>query len=143
MNIQISGYQGFPTEASIEAYVGMKFLGKTVTKVNKKSIVLSCDSNPHVQQNVIDALRIPFWAISACDLPNVKTSDGQTYQPKQIEQIMHTLCQLDAHDAVSAIAAVAEVFVQANDTRKASVTDNFDEISAMTVFSVVNKLTNC
>ena len=142
MIIKVSGFQGLYINATIEAYVGMKFLGKTVTKVNKKSIVVSLDADPEKQTTASDDLRLPFWTLSACDLPTVKTADGNTYQPKPVETAMHTLCQMNIHDAVSAIAGVSEALVYVGDAKKTSITDTFDQINSLTVLTVVNRLVN-
>jgi hypothetical protein len=142
MLIHVSGFQGFSCNASIKAYAGMKFLGKTVVKVNQKTIIVSLDSDPEKQITIEHSFHLPFWALSACDLQKVTTADGQTYEPKPVEMAMHTLCQLDAYDAVSAIAGVSEVFVNVSDAKSTSILDHFGQANALTVFTVVNKLTN-
>lgn len=142
MFIQISGFQGFSTNASIEAYVGMTFHGQTVTKVNKRSIIVSMNADPEQQKTLSDDLHVPFWALSAGDLPHVKMADGTTYQPKPEEVAMHTLCQLDAYAAVSAIAGVAEIYTRIDNAKTTPITDNFDQVNALTVMTVINKLVN-
>lgn len=142
MHIQVSGFTGFPTYATIKAYVGMVIMGKTVIKVNQKSLILSHLSKPEAEEKV-DSLSIPYWAISTEDLPKIKDNNGLFYKPREIEVVMHTLCQGNPHDAVAAIAGVAEFFTKNNNLKKESIADNFDDLSSLTVFSVINKLTNC
>lgn len=140
MKITISGFNGIYTGASIKPYVGMILQDKKVTKVNEKSILIASIDKPDQVQKC-ESFSIPFWVLSKHDAAQVMQINGEPYQPGEIEQALHILCQQDAHDATVAIAAIAEKFVKSGNMHGQPVS-RFDGMSAEASLFAIERLTN-
>lgn len=145
MKITITGNDGIFTAATLDAQVGMIFMGNIITKVNDKSILIAKvgqDKNPIVNTvQKLDSLSLPFWTLSPEQSENVLTPDGRRYIPSEIEKAMQTLCHQGVDRAGSLIAAIADHFTRSGALDNQPIT-RYDGISAATLLTVIDKMAN-
>lgn len=145
MQITINGFEGMYTGASIKAYVGMMFMGNIITKVNEKSVLVAKvgkDNNPIVDTvQKLDSLSLPFWVLTPKQSNLTVNANGQPYSPSAIEQAMQTLCHSGADKAVIAIGSISEVFARSGALEEEPI-KRYDGLSAATVLTVIDKMTN-
>jgi hypothetical protein len=140
--INLSGFNGLYTGATIVPQVNMPTPLGIIVKINEKSIIVrKNETDEHTTK--LESLNFPLWFVPQVYKKNILDENGDAYIPNDIEKAIITLIQIDSHDAIVALGSISEYVVKNTNLKEERVTDNFSSsLSPATVFATINQLVN-
>jgi hypothetical protein len=141
--IHLSGFNGSYTGAMIAPKINMPTPRGVIVKINEKSIIVRKNENDEHTEK-LDSLTFPVWFVPLNYKQFIMFENGDLYPPTALEKAIITLIESDSHDALLAIASVAENIVESKNLKNEVIGGKYTSsgLSPIAVFATIDKLTN-